>query len=51
MKLKVKIKLSLCLTNYHTMKTYWRSTGIASRILNNLGTSRRWVVNYMPRLL
>jgi hypothetical protein len=36
---KVKIKLSLCLTKNHVMKTYWGSGGIASRILD-LGT--RW---------
>jgi hypothetical protein len=30
---KVKVKLSLCLTNHHTMKTYWVSGAIAPRIL------------------
>jgi hypothetical protein len=35
----VKVKLSLCLTNHHAMKTYWGSGGIAARILD-LGT--RW---------
>jgi hypothetical protein len=30
----VKIKLSLCLTNYHAMKTYWESGCTAPRILN-----------------
>jgi hypothetical protein len=35
----VKVKLSLCLTKHHAMKTYWGSGGIASRILD-LGT--RW---------
>jgi hypothetical protein len=38
-KIKVKVKLSLCLTKHHAMKTYWRSGGIAPRILD-LGT--RW---------
>jgi hypothetical protein len=36
---KVKVKLSLCLTKHHAMKTYWGSGGIAPRILD-LGT--RW---------
>jgi hypothetical protein len=31
---KVKVKLSLCLTKHHAMKTYWRSGGIAPRILD-----------------
>jgi hypothetical protein len=26
---KVKVKLSLCLTKHHAMKTYWGSRGIA----------------------
>jgi len=29
---KVKVKLSLCLTKHHAMKTYWRSGGIFPRI-------------------
>jgi hypothetical protein len=37
--LKGKVKLFLCLTKHHAMKTYWRSGGIAPRILE-LGT--RW---------
>jgi hypothetical protein len=36
---KVKVKLSLCLTKHHTMKTYWGNRGIAPSILD-LGT--RW---------
>jgi hypothetical protein len=44
----VKLKLSLCLTKYHAMKTYWRSWSIAPRILN-LGTRWRWVVSFTPR--
>jgi hypothetical protein len=36
---KVKVKLFLCLTKHHTMKTYWESGGIAPHILD-LGT--RW---------
>jgi hypothetical protein len=35
----VKVKLSLCLSKYRAMKTYWGSGGIAPRILD-LGT--RW---------
>jgi hypothetical protein len=34
-----KVKLSLCLTKHHAMKTYWGSGGIAPFILD-LGT--RW---------
>jgi len=34
---KVKVKLSLCLTKHHAMKTYWVSGGIAPGILR-LGT-------------
>jgi hypothetical protein len=29
----VKVKLSLCLTIHHAMKTYWGSGGIAPHIL------------------
>jgi hypothetical protein len=36
---KGKVKLSLCLTKHHAMKTYWGSGGIAPRIID-LGT--RW---------
>jgi hypothetical protein len=32
-KSKVNVKLSLCLTEHHAMKTYWVSRGIAPRIL------------------
>jgi hypothetical protein len=38
-KVKGKVKLSLCLTKHHAMKTYWGSGSIAPRILD-LGT--RW---------
>jgi hypothetical protein len=31
---KEEVKLSLCLTKHHAMKTYWRSGGIVSRILD-----------------
>jgi len=43
----VKGKLSLCLTKHYVMKTYWRSGGIASPILN-LGTSWRSVSASRP---
>jgi hypothetical protein len=36
---KVKVKLSLCLTKHHAVKTYWGSGGISPCILN-LGA--RW---------
>jgi hypothetical protein len=36
---KVKVKLSLCLTKHHVMKAYWGSGGIAPSILD-FGT--RW---------
>jgi len=32
---------------YHTAETYWRSGGIAPRILN-LGPRWRWVVSFTP---
>jgi len=38
------------LLNYHAIKTYWVSGGIAPRILN-LGTRWSWVVSFMPRPL
>jgi hypothetical protein len=37
--IKVKVKLSMCLTKHHAMKTYWGSGGIAPHILD-LGS--RW---------
>jgi hypothetical protein len=46
---KVKVK-SLCLTKHHTMKTYWRSGGIAPLILD-LGIRWRCVVSFTPRSL
>jgi len=33
-KVKVKVKLLLCLTKHHAMKTYWGSGDIAPRILD-----------------
>jgi hypothetical protein len=32
-KVKVNVKLSLCLTKHHAMKTYWGSGGVAPLIL------------------
>jgi hypothetical protein len=46
-KAKVKVKLSLCLTKHHAMKTYWGSGSIAPRILD-LGTR---VVSFTHRPL
>jgi len=55
---KLKIKLSLCLTN-HIMKKYpllneasqhgdiWGSGSVALHIFN-LGTRQRWVVRFIP---
>jgi hypothetical protein len=36
---RVKVKLFLCLTKHHTMKTYWESEGTVPHILN---LSSRW---------
>jgi hypothetical protein len=33
-KVKVKVKLSLCLTKHHAMKAFWGSGGIALCILD-----------------
>jgi hypothetical protein len=41
------VKLSLCLTKHHAMKTYWESGDTAPRILD-LDTRWRWVVGYTP---
>jgi hypothetical protein len=49
-KVKVKVKLSLCLTKHHSMKMYWASGGIAPHILY-LRTRWRWVVSFTPRPL
>jgi hypothetical protein len=44
------VKLSLCLTKHHAMKTYTGSGGIAPRILD-LGTRWRGMVSFTPRPL
>jgi hypothetical protein len=44
----VKLKLFLCLTKHHAMKTYWGSGDIVPRILD-FGTRWMWLVNFMPR--
>jgi hypothetical protein len=46
----VKVKLSLCLTKHHTMKTYTGNGVIAPRILD-LGTRWMRVVGSTPRPL
>jgi hypothetical protein len=47
--LRVKGKVvPVLLTEHHVMKAYWRSGGIAPRILN-LVTRWRWVVSFTPR--
>jgi hypothetical protein len=50
LKLGLQLKLFLCLTKYHSMKTYWGNGGIAPRILN-LATRLRWVVSFVLRPL
>jgi hypothetical protein len=42
-----KVKLSLCLTKYHAMKTCWGSGDTAPCILD-LGIRWRWVVSFTP---
>jgi hypothetical protein len=44
---KGKVKLSLCLTKHHAIKTYCGSGGISSCILD-IGTRWGWVVSFMP---
>jgi hypothetical protein len=43
--MKVKVKLSLCLTKHHAMKTYWGSRSIPPRI-HSLGARWRRVVSF-----
>jgi hypothetical protein len=50
MKGKSEVVPAIFLTEHHSMKVYWGSGGIAPRILD-LGTKRRWVVSFTPRLL
>jgi hypothetical protein len=45
-----KVKLSLCLTKHHAMKTY-RGSGCTSPCILDLGTSWRRVVSFMHRPL
>jgi len=40
-----KVKLSLCLTKHHAMKTYWSSGGRAPRILH-FGTRRKKMISF-----
>jgi hypothetical protein len=44
---KVKVKLPLCLSKHHSVKTYW-GMEVASRILN-LDTRWMCVVNFTPQ--
>jgi hypothetical protein len=44
----VKVKLSLYLTKYQAMKTYWGSEDIAPRTINR-GIRWRWVVSFTSR--
>jgi len=37
---QIKVKLSLCLTNHHTIKAYWGSGGIDTGVLD---LSTRWM--------
>jgi hypothetical protein len=49
-KVKVKVKLSLCLTKHHAMKAQWGSVGIAPLILWPRNRWR-WVVSFTPQPL
>jgi len=44
---EVKLILSLCLTKHPAIKMYWKSGGVALRILD-LGTRWRWAVRSKP---
>jgi hypothetical protein len=44
---KVKVKLSLCLTKYSAMKAYWE-VEVHLHALFDLGTRWRWLVNFTP---
>jgi len=43
------LKLSLCLTKHHAIKTYW-GRGILPRV-PDLDTRRRWGVSFTPQPL
>jgi hypothetical protein len=47
---KANAKLSLYVTKYRALKTYWGSGGIAPCILD-VGTRWKWVVSFTPRPL
>jgi hypothetical protein len=49
-KIKLKVKLPLCLTEHHAMNAYWGSGSIDPYILD-LGTRWRWVVSFTCRPL
>jgi hypothetical protein len=46
---KVKTKLSPCLTKYHVMNTYWGSGSIAPRILNLETQGGEWSASHLGR--
>jgi hypothetical protein len=46
---KINVKLSLCLTKYHAMNTYWGSGGISPPILN-LNTRWKLVIKFTFQL-
>jgi hypothetical protein len=39
---KVKVKLSLCLTKHHAMKTYWGSGGVVHAFLTSVLVGGEW---------
>jgi hypothetical protein len=43
-----RLKLTLCITKYHAMRTYWGSGDVAPHILN-LGARWRSVVSFTSR--
>jgi hypothetical protein len=46
----IKVKLSLCLTKHHAVKTYWGVQVLLHAFLD-LGTRLRWVVSFTTRPL
>jgi hypothetical protein len=45
---KVKVKLSLCLTKHHAMETYWGAE-VELHAIFDLGTRWRWMISFTPR--
>jgi hypothetical protein len=50
MDVKVKVKLSLCLTKHHAMKAYW-GVEVYLHSFFDLGTRWRLMVSFTPRPL